>query len=67
MRYVKDLDTEQNGETMYKVLFISKDDHKYEFSTEADSEMHAIIKGQDQILANGWTQYQYVFDNIVKF
>jgi len=52
---------------MYKVLFISKDDHKYEFSTKADSEMHAIIKGQDQILANGWTQYQYVFDNIVKF
>jgi len=50
----------------YKVYYVSKENHIYTFSTEAKSEMEAIEKGHNQINSNGWQQYQYVYEEIVK-
>ena len=51
---------------MYKVYFVSRENHTYTYSCKAKSEMEAISMGEAQILANGWTQYEYCFDEIVK-
>jgi len=51
----------------YKVKFISKDDNQFIFSTEAETEMSAIAKGEDRIKTNCWINYSYVFDSIVEY
>ena len=50
----------------FKIYFVSRDNHVFAFSTEAISEMQAIAMGEQRILDNGWTQYQYVYDETVK-
>ena len=50
----------------FKVYFVSRDNHVFAFSTEAISEMQAIAMGEQRILDNGWSQYQYVYDETVK-
>ena len=45
---------------------LSRENNIYCYSTEAISEMQAIAEAEAKILDNGWSQYDYVFDEIVK-
>lgn len=56
----------KDTQNIYEVTFISKDNHKFVFKTEAKSEIDAIHKGDEAITKKGWQHFNYVVDTISK-
>lgn len=51
---------------MYRVTLVSKDNQKFFFDTDKETEDAAIEAAKQRIVDNGWDHYQYEFKDIVK-
>ena len=50
----------------YEIMFKSKDNQKYSYTTNIGIELEAIKSAENKIIENGWDYFQYNIESINK-